>query len=145
MVRGADTQFQFKIPYMCSDLHVVKIFFWQPENNGPSTDRPLPIIKKLEQCFFDNDSNQLNVILDREETLRFSDKRKAYVQMNALTNSGVSFSSPRKLIKVYPCGNDDWMDLMTPYPTINEYIYFDGQNIGEASDANSEYYDAGTI
>jgi hypothetical protein len=134
MIRGADAQFNFNIPYPCSDLEFVKIVFWQPENKGLSADRPLPIMKVLEQCFTTDKPKQLSVILDREETLRFSDKRKAYTQLRGTTKDGITFGSKQTIITVYPTLDDSLLDDLTlPTPT-NDYIYFDGESVTVASD-----------
>lgn len=145
MIRGIDTQFQFNIPYSCTDLKWVKISFWQPENKGPSQDRPLPIVKVLNQCFIDADK-QLSVILDREETLRFSHKRKAYVELRAGTNTNITFGTKDPvMITVYPTNDEDLLDgLVIPSP-IHDYIYFDGQDVADVMDESVININAGTI
>lgn len=135
MIQGADAQFKFNIPYKCSDLKSAKIVFWQPENNGPSALRPLPIIKTLEECI--TADKQLSVILDREETLRFSDKRKAYVQLMGTTLKNVTFASPQRMITVYPIC-DESLDEH------EEYIYLDGRMVLDYGD-NIVYGDGGNL
>ena len=146
MIRGTDAQYIFNLPYQCSDVDFVKIIFWQPENNGPSSDRPLPIVKLLNQCH-QTDSNQLCVVLDREETLRFSDKRKAYVQLRGTTKSGVQFGCYRKMLSVYPTEDDSLLDdeFAFPSPTLGEYIFLDGQNISVEQDESYIQIDAKQI
>lgn len=131
MIRGTDTQFKFNMPCPCSDLAYVTISFWQPENKGPSTDRPLPIIKVLGQCLVTD--TQISVVLSREETLRFSDKRKAYVQLRATKKNGLTMAIKKQQFTVYPIQDESLTDgLITPTPT-NDYIYFDGDEISNGS------------
>ena len=128
MIRGANAQFKFKLPYNYDDLNVAKIIFWQKGNSGPDATRPLPIIKNLEQCAPSSDiPNELNVILNQEETLRFSDKNKAYVQLRATSIDGSTFASKEELITVYPLYDDSILgDIVTPTPGDEGYSYFDG-------------------
>ena len=132
MIRGTDAEFKFNMPCSCSDIASITISFWQPENSGPSTDRPLPIIKVLQQCLI-TEQNQLSVVLDREETLRFSDKRKAFVQFRATMKNGVTFASKKKMITVYPINDESLIDNTLPTPT-HDYVLLDGQNVSADSD-----------
>ena len=130
MIRGTNAQFKFRLPYNCSEIEVVKIVFWQPENDGPSPDRPLPIIKILEQCSFTNIPNELTVTLNQEETLRFVDNRKAYVQLRATTFDGVPIASQQQLITVYPIYDDTILeDEVLPTPDYTGLVLLDGLNI----------------
>ena len=135
MIRGADTQFTFDIPYKGSDLESVRITFWQPENNGPSAFRPLPIVKKLSDCIISD--KEVSIILEREETLRFSEKRKAYVQLVGITRGGVNFSKKREMFTVYPTC-DETIRIE------DSYIRLDGQQILE-SDETVYVNDGGII
>lgn len=128
MIRGTTAQFKFKLPYDYSDLNIVKITFWQNGNNGPDSTRPLPIIKSLEQCSpSSNMPNELNVVLNQEETLRFSDKSKAYVQLRATSLDGTTFANKLQPITVYPLYDDSILgDIVTPTPSDDGYSYFDG-------------------
>ena len=135
MIRGTDTQFKFNMPCPCSDLAYVTISFWQPENKGPSTDRPLPIIKVLEQCLVAD--TQLSVVLSREETLRFSEKRKAYVQLRATKQNGVTMAIKKQQFTVYPIQDESLTDdFIMPTPTY-DYIYFDGDDIMNESNSTT--------
>jgi hypothetical protein len=130
MIRGTNAQYKFNLPYNFSDIELVKVTFWQDENNGPSSDRPLPIIKVLEQCSPTDKPNQLSVILNQEETLRFSEKRKARVQLYARTYSGIPIASPQRLITVYPIYDDSIIgDNILPTPSEDGWIYLDGSTI----------------
>lgn len=130
MIRGTNTQFQFNLPYDFDDIATVKIVFWQDENNGPSSDRPLPIVKVREQCNGTDRPNRICVTLNQEETLRFSDKRKAYVQLRAKTVDGISIASKKSLIVVYPVYDDSILDEdILPTPSGDGWIYLDGSTI----------------
>jgi hypothetical protein len=131
MVRGTNAEFRWKLPYDFSELTLVEITFWQDNNSGPSSSRPLPIIKVRSQCHRGDKPNELSVTLNQEETLRFTEKRKAKVQLRAKTTTGVPFASKVQLITVYPIYNDSVLDdtiLPTP-PSEDELILLDGQNI----------------
>ncbi|MBP3631230.1 MAG: hypothetical protein J6J23_07095 [Clostridia bacterium] len=130
MIRGTTAQFNFKLPYNFSDLEVAQIVFWQPYNDGPTRDRPLPISKVLEQCQATNDPKELRVTLTQEETLRFSEKRKAYTQLRARGPEGQFFASKKHMITVYPVYDDNIMgDEILPTPTADGWVILDGQTI----------------
>lgn len=127
MIRGANAQFKFKLPYNYSELETVEITFWQPENNGPATNRPLPIIKILAQCSQTNNPKELSVTLNQEETLRFSEERKGCVQLRAKTIEGIPIVSREKQFTVYPVYNDSILDdEILPTPEYDGWIYLDG-------------------
>lgn len=130
MIRGTNAQYKFNLPYKFSDIEVVKVTFWQDENYGPSSDRPLPITKVLEQCSPTDKPNQMSVTLNQEETLRFSEKRKAYVQFYAKTYSGIPVASHKQLITVYPLYDDSVLgDEILPTPTLDGWVHLDGESI----------------
>lgn len=130
MIRGTNAQFKFNLPYQYSDLEVVKITFWQPENNGPSIDRPLPIVKILEQCYPSDNPKEICVTLNQEETLRFSEERKAYVQLRGATYDGIPIASRQQLITVYPVYDDSILDdEILPTPDYDGWVFLDGETI----------------
>lgn len=130
MIRGGNAQFKFKLPYDFSELEVVKITFWQPENNGPDPSRPLPIVKVLQQCSQSSNPNELVVTLNQEETLRFEDDRKAYVQLRASTFEGIPIVSKEKMITVYPVYDDTILDEeILPTPELSGWVYLDGKSV----------------
>lgn len=131
MIRGTNAQFKFKLPYNYAEIELVKITFWQPENDGPADNRPLPILKVLEQCSPTDQPNELSVTLNQEETLRFSEERKAYVQLRAQTVDGIPIASPQKQITVYPIYDDSILDEeILPTPDYDGLIILDGSTIG---------------
>ena len=130
MIRGTNAQFIFKLPYDFNQLSAAKIVFWQPDNNGPTTSRPLPIIKILPQCSQSTNPNELCVTLNQEETLRFRDDRKAYAQLRATTKDGIPIASKQRTLTVEPAYDDSiFDDNMLPTPEYDGYIYLDGQTI----------------
>lgn len=131
MIRGTNAQFIFKLPYNFNQLDSAKVMFWQNDNDGPSMSRPLPIIKILPQCSQSKEPNELCVTLNQEETLRFVDDRKAYVQLRATTFDGIPIASRKKAITVDPAYDDSILDDddIIPTPEYNGYVYLDGQTI----------------
>lgn len=132
MIRGTNAQFVFRLPYNFNQLERAKIVFWQPENDGPSASRPLPIVKILQQCSQSSKANELCVTLNQEETLRFTDDRKAYVQLRASTLDGIPIASRQQMITVDPAYDDSILDEeILPTPDYDGYIYLDGKSIVE--------------
>ena len=132
MIRGTNAEFRFKLPYDFSELSVIQITFWQDNNDGPSNTRPLPIVKVKEQCSQGDQPNICRVILHQEETLRFTDQRKAKIQLRGVTAAGVPFASPQRLITVYPVYDDSVLDgTVVPTPSYEGIIILDGKKIIE--------------
>lgn len=132
MIRGTTAQFKFNLPYNVSDIATAKINFWQENYSGPNPTRPLPIVKVLSQCSESNVPDELLVFLNKEETLRFLDDRKAYVQLHAKTKDGTAFASKQEMITVYPVYDDSILDddiLPTPTPDYGDIIILDGEPI----------------
>lgn len=134
MIRGTTAQFKFKLPYTKSELIWLTIQFWQPNNMNPL----LPITKNLEHCDAVDGSTELYVSLTAEETMRFSEKYKARVQLRSQANDGTVFGCPPKLISVYPMRDDiidnpelppDNDDPILPPANADGWIIFDGETI----------------
>lgn len=125
MVRGTTAQFKFKLPYEKSELAEVIIKFWQP---GMTLEN-LPITRTLDHCS-ENIPKELCVSLDATETLWFSDKVKAKVQLRARTNDGTAFASHQHSITVYPI-NDDIIidDELGSAPIKDGWVVLDGKPI----------------
>ena len=86
----------------------------------------------LSQCRQGNSPKELIVILNVEETLRFKDDRKAYVQMRASAISGLPFGNNPEIITVYPAGDDSVLDgdiIPTPSPDYDGVVILDGSTI----------------
>ena len=130
MIRGTNAQFKFKLPYNYSELSVVKIVFWQDDNDGPSLSRPLPIVKVLSQCVQCDSPKEISVTLNQEETLRFVDDRKAYVQLRGSTIDGINFGNRKTQITVYPVYDDSILDdEILPTPDYDGWVVLDGSTI----------------
>jgi hypothetical protein len=132
MIRGGNCEFRFNLPYNFSDLVTAQIYFWQDGYNGPASDRPLPILKILEQCRQGTKPTELSVILHQEETLRFTDKRKARAQLRAVTREGIPIISKEQLFTVYPSYDDAVLDEeVWPTPDYNGWVILDGEKVTE--------------
>ena len=127
MIRGTNAQFKFKLPCEFDNLESIKIVFWQPENPGPCKTRPLPITKVLQQCRQSTESDELCVTLNQEETLRFVENRKAFVQLRGKTKDGIPIANKRKDITVYPVYDDSILDdEILPTPDFDGIVRLDG-------------------
>ena len=131
MIRGTNQDFKFKMPYEYKDVPLITVTFWQKGNDGPEESRPLPIIKYHDDCEPSKDNNkEITVTLLPEETARFVDDRKAYVQLTGTTTSGIRFgNSPPREITVYPIHNDAVLGDVVPPSENNGLIILDGGDI----------------
>lgn len=124
MIRGTTAEYIFKLPYKKEELKWVTIKFWQPGN----TSKYLPITKKLQNCDAPDDSTNLCVSLTAEETMRFSEKYKAKVQLRGQhSESGTVFGNRTQLITVYPM-SDELLEEDPMMPAKNEegWVILDG-------------------
>ena len=120
MIRGTTAQFKFKLPCTTDELVSASVVFWQ---NGNKSFQPIKRVK--DQCAL-LDGNYLCVSLTPSETLRFSDKYKAQVQLRGQYDQ-TTFASRTEFITVYPI-NEEAMDA--EYPDDKEgYIILDGEKI----------------
>lgn len=126
MIRGTTAQFKFKLPYTLGDLQWVIMQFWQPGNNG-TTDAPLPIVKRKTEL--SGDSKELLVSLTSHETLRFTDKLKARVQLRAQHTNGTVFASHQELVTVYPLPDDLVNEPVLPGEDDDGWVVLDGSTI----------------
>lgn len=130
MIRGATTQFKFKLPRKFEEFKSIKITFWQNENNGPSVVRPLPIVKVKAQCISNDSGDQCKVKLSAEETLRFSDERKAFVHFYGVTVDGLSYPGKTREITIYSNPHNDVLEEdVIPSLTWDGSMVFDGGDI----------------
>lgn len=128
VVRGTTAEFKFNIPCDFENLHAVKITFWQHHYNG-TTDKPLPIIKSKVNCTTKTDPKEVYVSLTQEETLRFRDDRKGYVQFKASSVDGLVFGSKEEAFMIYPSYDDSLIEE-DPLPTPTEdVLILDGGEI----------------
>lgn len=131
MIRGTTQDFTFKMPYNYDDLSLITVVFWQHGYSGPEESRPLPIVKYRDDCHVSQNSNkEITVTLLPEETARFIDDRKAYVQLSGTTTSGARFAnSPPREITVYPLHRDFVLGDIVPSSESNGLIILDGGEV----------------
>ena len=132
MIRGTTASFKIKLPYTIGELEWVTIKWWQDGNPG-TLIAPLPITKKMTDCSTVENadtSKELYVSLTAEETMRFSDKHKAKMQMRAkLLATARTFGCKPRLITVYPM-NDDLIDDDIIMPEDDGgWIVLDGESV----------------
>ena len=130
MIKGTTAQFKFKLPCTKEKLLWVTMTVGQTGNPGPE-GAPLPIIKRLADCPDPMDSTELHISLTPLETMRFSEKRKAYVQFRGQRSDGSVFGNKTKYVPVYPMSDDilDSDDPILPGSNGDDWIIFDGQPI----------------
>jgi hypothetical protein len=143
VIRGTSEQFQFKIPYKYEDVQFVEITFWQDDVVG-TMDSPFPIKKHLSACEDTTGTNVLILTLQPNETLRFTDKKKAYVQLSGCTLEGSMFSSRKSIITVYPTYVDNIFDTTSPPMTEDGWLIVDGGSIVDDS-GEIVFLDGGAI
>jgi hypothetical protein len=142
MIRGTTAQFQFKLPYSKTEVQSAEAVFWQSNNDGLEDDYPLPIKKGYKLQMSANgsivtsgpwnwiDDYTLAVKLWQQETLTFTDKYKAKVQLRARSTDGLVFASLPETIVVYPIYGDYPMgDDIIPTPDGDDLIILDGDDI----------------
>lgn len=146
MIRGTDSQFVFNLPCECSNLASVKIAFWQPGNKGVYGCCPLPRIKTMDNCVLSG--KQIYVILEKNETLEFTDKRKAYSQIICETIGGTTFAGKQEMITVHPVRDEIYIEPSieslnggSVLPETGDEIIVDGGSIGPIDDGISENQD----
>lgn len=128
MIRGTTAQFKFVLPYSMSECSSIKITFWQPSNPIET----LPIIRTRADCSVTDKENEICVSLTAEETLRFSDRYKAKVQIIANTIEGTTFGSRPQWITVYPMVGETTETPIIPSESEDGFIILDGKNILES-------------
>lgn len=150
MIRGTTAPFKFEVPYDTSTITTIVATFSQKHWQGTNIAR-LPLEKwyiaswatqedgsmKLVTtrndgfAFSEVNPKEVQTNLTEEETLRFSDKEKAYMQVRVQFDVDgwhvTSASLPQK-ITVYAALNEDQIGTPNPSETIgNIYIYDAGE------------------
>ena len=130
MIRGTTAQFKFKLPYKKEELIWLTIKFWQPNN----PNKYLPVTKRLANCEMPDGSTELYVSLLPTETMLFSEKYKARVQLRANALDGTVFGSRVELFTVYPA-NDEILDEDPAIPAQNKagFVTLDGDSVSGGS------------
>ena len=147
MIRGTTAQFKFKLPYLKEDVLLAEAKFWQPNNSkGLNQDFPLPITKAYKREVSEQgdivtnypwnwiDNNTLVVRLGQQETLTFSDKYKARVQIRVRTADGLVFASTPQIVTVYPIYGDEPLGEEVIPSSDDQWVVFDGDTINGAGD-----------
>ena len=147
MIRGTTAPFKFNVPYDTSTISSMVVTFSQKHWHGTDEAR-LPIEKwyvaswttqedgslKLTEtrnegfAFSETNPKEIQTNLTEEETLRFSDKEKAYMQIRIQfdTDGGqVTRASLPQKITVYPVLNNEQIGTPTPSETIGDIYIFD--------------------
>lgn len=148
MVRGTTAQFKFKLPYTKNNIELVEVKFWQSGNlKGLNEDYPLPITKIYRQEISEDgslitnspwnwiDDYTLLIRLGQRETLTFSDKLKARVQLRLRTVDGLVAASDPQIISVGPAPWDEPLGNDIINQTDDDWVILDGDTISEAGDA----------
>ena len=133
MIRGTTAPFKFKLPFKGSEIDILEVTFWQPGNKG-TVEQPLPIVKPKTSCIIDSEGYEQGVILDQRETLRFSDKHKAFWQIRAkaIDEIGGTIVGTKDIpITVYSLYKDDVIDSnILPTPDQSDIVILDGYKVG---------------
>lgn len=129
MIRGTNAQFKFNLPYSYNDVPIVKITFWQRNDQGQN----VAIVTKTKvDCSEGSNPDELLVTLMQGETLKFSDEKKAYVQLRGRSVDGFTFASKQEQITVYPVCDDSIIgdgDIVLPSPDDENILHLDGGSI----------------
>lgn len=130
MIKGTTAQFAFKLPCTKEELLWTTITVGQTGNSG-TNGAPLPIIKRLADCPDPMTSTELHISLSPLETMRFSEKLKAYVQFRAQRNNGSVFGNKTKYVSVYPMSDEilDGDDPILPDYIDDGWVILDGRPI----------------
>jgi hypothetical protein len=147
VIRGTTTPFKFEVPYDTSTISAIVVTFSQKHWSG-TADAPLPLKKwyiaswepqedgsmkltaKENQGFAFSEINpkEIQMSLTEEETLRFSDKEKAYMQIKVqfeIDGGQVVRASLPQKITVYPVLYDDTIGTPTPSDIFDDIYILD--------------------
>jgi hypothetical protein len=147
MIRGTTAPFKFEVPYDTNTISAIVVTFSQKHWYGTDTAK-LPIkkwylaswatqedgsVKLVETrndgfAFSTTNSKEIQTNLTEEETLRFSDKEKAYMQIRVifdLDEGQVARASLPQKITVYPVLSDEQIGTPTPSEVIDNVYIFD--------------------
>lgn len=117
MIRGTTAPFKFTTPYVWDDICAIEATFSQRKDDGSQ----LLIVKEYDIRWGENTNpggftpdeknpNIIYVVLDPEETLRFSDKRKAQVQVKVYCQHKGTIANMPTTFTVYPINNDSVLE-----------------------------------
>lgn len=139
MIRGTTAPFRFEVPYPKDQIDKVIVKAWQDGNVGTPTAR-LPIYKNFSSqsdtntCELVAETDNLTmvcVVLTASESMRFSDKKRAQIQLSAQLTNLDKFASHVHEFKVYPLPDDLIIDDPEDLPTTEDgWSILDGGQIG---------------
>lgn len=155
MIRGTTTPFKIEVPYDTNTISAIYAIFYQKHWKGTEDTGRLPIEKyykaswveqedgsmKLDEThndgftFSETNSKEIQTVLSENETLRFSDKEKAYMQIKIQfefdegASRVIRASLPQK-ITVYPVLKDTQIGIPDASETDGGFYIFDAGTIG---------------
>ena len=151
MIRGTTAPFKFEVPYDTNTISAIVVTFsqkhWRLTNTAPFSlekwytaswvtqeDGSMKLVKTRNDGFAFSETNpkEVQMILPEEDTLRFSDKEKAYMQIRVqfdIDGGQVTRASLTQKITVYPVLNDSQIGAPTPSETIDDIYIFDAGEI----------------
>lgn len=147
MIRGTTAPFKFEVPYDTSTISTIVVTFsqkhWRLTDIAPFSlekrytaswvtqeDGSMKLIPMINNgfAFSETNSKEIQMMLPEEDTLRFSDKEKAYMQIRVqfdIDGGQVTRASLPQKITVYPVLNDSQIGTPTPSETIDDIYIFD--------------------
>ena len=138
MIRGTTAPFKFSIPYPFNEVSKIVATFKQKHNTGIGNSLPIIKMYDVSNKASRNDgfaapeptSTEVHVSLNPEETLRFSDKEKAYVQIQVYYQDRniVVGNIPQK-VTVYPVFNDTPIVDIIPTEIVDDTYILDAGKI----------------
>ena len=136
MIRGTTAPFKFIIPYPFDEVSKIVATFKQKHNKG--IGNPIPIMKMYDTSASRNDGfaaseqnpTEVYITLNPEETLRFSDKEKGYIQIQVYYQGrDIAVSNVPEKFTVYPVFNDTPIVDMEPTEIVEDTYIFDSGEI----------------
>ena len=134
MIRGTTAQFTFKLPkeLNLNDVSYIQITAWQKGYTGTPI-APLPISKTYTNSDWGSvlkDEHTLVVVLSPEQTARFTDKLKGYIQCKVVVEGKAIYGTYEQRFTVHPMYKDMVGGDMGEIEQNSEgWIILDGQTI----------------
>lgn len=150
MIRGTTAPFKFEVPYDTNTISAIVVTFsqkhWRLTDTAPFSlekwyiaswetqeDGSMKMISTRNDGFAFSSINpkEIQMSLPEEDTLRFSDKEKAYMQIRVqfeIDEGQVTRASLPQKITVYPVLNNEQIGTPTPSEIVDDiYIYDAGE------------------
>lgn len=130
MIRGTTAPFKFKLPYTWDKVCAARATFKQIQDNGET----LTIVKTYDTRRIEhpnpggftpdpNDNSIVYVVLNSNETLQFSDKRKANVQFKSYCEDNGVIASKLQKFTVYPIEDSETFEELPNTPSVYDGIF----------------------